>query len=106
MTRPRPPHCGHVITWRTISGPCRLATARWPIPPQPGQRRGVAPGRDPLLAHRGHGPGRRIVTSCVPAGQHLLQGDDQVQVHVFAARRARRGRPEQPLEQASEFGRS
>ena len=42
----------------------------------------------------------------VPAGQHLVQGDDQVQVHVFAALRARRGRPEQPLEQAAECGRA
>ena len=41
-----------------------------------------------------------------PAGQHLLQGDDQVQVHVLAALRARHGRPEQPLEQAAECGRA
>ena len=38
----------------------------------------------------------------VPAGQHLVQGDDQLQAHVLSARRAGRGRPEQPLEQAAE----
>jgi hypothetical protein len=42
----------------------------------------------------------------VPAGQHLLQGYNQVQAHVFTAPRARRGRPEQPLEQIAECGRA
>jgi hypothetical protein len=37
-----------------------------------------------------------------PAGQHLVQGDDEVRAQVFAALRARRGRPEQSLEQAAE----
>ena len=106
MTRPRLPHSGHLVTWRTSSGPCQAGHGKLagPAAARAAARTGAG------LSSAARAPRARARTAdrdrVVPAGQHPLQGDGQVQAHVFAALRARRSRPEQPLEEVAECGRA